>query len=74
MVQFLFFSEDSYEVILAHLKRLELGHLDNVYTYEWGKGYMYMACYFSLHVPLSGKLMYDENEHGYPLYWKIEML
>ena len=81
MVHFSFFSQDRYNTVVDYLTELNLGVLDNVYMYETEMGYQYTACYYRITCALfaevirqpSGdkKLIYGENEYGYPLYWKI---
>ena len=81
MVHFSFFSQDPYNTVVSHLKELELGVLDSVYMYETETGNQYTACYYRMTCPLlmelmreeygEKKLIYGENEYGYPLYWKI---
>jgi hypothetical protein len=80
MVHFYFFSYDSYDKIVDYVEHLNLGVLDDIYMIELESGYQYMVCYQRIECPLFLKLMtdfgekkliYGENEHGYPLYWKI---
>jgi hypothetical protein len=77
MTQFYFYSHEPYEVVMHYLIQLNLGSLDNVYQVS----NTYMACYHKItcssfaeiiyHDFGEKKLIYSENEHGYPLYWKI---
>lgn len=81
MVHFSFFSEDPYDVIIMYLQELNLGELEHVLMYPTEEGAHYFVFYTRLTCPFlleamrdpSGKkkLIYGENEHGYPLYWGI---
>ena len=81
MPHFYFFSNDSVDVIIYYLHQLNLGVLDNVYVHKLETGYHYMACYSIITCPIvsefiysdtgTKKIIYSENEHGYPLYWTI---
>jgi hypothetical protein len=81
MVHFGFFSHDPYEVIMSYLQELDLGVLDDVYRYETSTGTHYLVCYHRITCDTfakviqsnSGvyKLIYGENEYGYPKYWYI---
>jgi hypothetical protein len=81
MAHFCFFSNDAYEVVVNQLNDLNLGVLENVLLYEEETGGNYLVCYEKITCPSfkemmreeSGerKLIYGENEYGYPLYWKI---
>ena len=81
MTHFYFFSKDSRDVIIQYLHQLNLGILDDVYVYELETGYYYMAFYSKITCPSvseiiysdtgTKKIIYSENEHGYPLYWTI---
>jgi hypothetical protein len=82
MTHFCFFSKDPYEVVVNQLHDLNLGEVENVLLYEEeDTGFQYIVCYRTITCPTfaemmreeSGerKLIYGENEHGYPIYWKI---
>ncbi len=81
MTHFSFFSQDTYEVVVHYVQELALGELDQVFMYPTKDGAHYFVCYTRVTSPTlmevmrdpSGekKLIYGENEHGYPLYWKI---
>jgi hypothetical protein len=77
MTHFYFSSYEPYEVVMHYLIHLNLGILDNLYQVS----NIYMACYHKITCPSftkiifhdfgENKLIYSENEYGYPLYWKI---
>jgi len=78
MIHFSFFSNDTYNVVVNSLKNLNLGRL---YYVSMIDGAQYTAYYFELtYQPLleemsaeygEFKLIYGENEWGYPLYWDV---
>ena len=79
MPQFSFFSSDPYCVVVHQLEQLNLGILKDLYMHERPHDYHYVAqyeCFTCLRMIESMtsrteiKLIYGENEHGYPLYWK----
>ena len=80
MKQFSFLSKDPFHVVLRYLEELELGELYNLYQSESGNEYGYTVHYtritsMLLHEMEYGfgekRIVYGENEWGYPLYWKI---
>jgi hypothetical protein len=80
MLHFSFFSKDPFHVVLQQLEELHLGKLVDVCMYERSQDYQYVAYYeYFTSIPMiesmkyhtEFKLVYEENEHGYPLYWKI---
>ena len=79
-MQFFFFSSDPYWVVVRQLEHLNLGKLTDVYMHERPHDYHYVAHYEyftclrmieSMTHRTEIKLVYGENEHGYPLYWKL---
>jgi hypothetical protein len=76
MIHFSFFSDEAYDTVVRTLKRLNLGRLYRVTESDY-----YTAYYFELTYPPlleemraeygESKLIYGENECGYPLYWDV---
>lgn len=77
MIHFSFRSNDTYPVVVQLLKNLNLGSLYFVAVI----GDQYTAYYFDMTYPPlleemcaeygEFKLIYGENEWGYPLYWDV---
>jgi hypothetical protein len=81
MISFSFCSNDEFHVVLIYLEELGLGDLYNLYQHKLDIGYGYTAVYMRLTcVSLieemrcgfgTKRIVYGENEDGYPLYWNI---
>jgi hypothetical protein len=80
MVYFSFFSEDPYSTVVQYLEHMNLGKLSDVVMYTRSDTYHYVVYYEyftclrlieSMKDRSETKLVYGENEYGYPVYWKI---